>query len=269
MSKPFDGAEFGRQMVDAVKAHLQPLKDALDAAKAENVALRARIEALEGRAAVPGPMGPQGEAGADGAPGLDGRDGAPGPAGPAGERGIEGKAGPQGEQGPAGIAGLDGKDGAPGRDGADGAPGLDGKDGAPGRDGKPGERGQAGERGEKGLDGKDGRDGLPGVQGRDGKDGLGFDDLHVEHDGARTITFRLARGERTKEFTFKVPVVIDAGVWREGSEYEPGDGVTWRGSYWIAQKGTTAKPDDGNADWRLAVKKGRDGKDAVRTVGAS
>jgi collagen type III alpha len=247
----FDGAAFGAEIIASVKSYVDPLRKALDEAKAENVALRARLEALETRAAVPGPMGPPGKDGADGAPGLDGRDGAPGPAGPEGKQGAAGERGPAGEQGPAGMDGLNGKDGAPGRDG------------------KPGDRGHPGDRGEKGLDGKDGRDGQAGVPGRDGKDGLGFEDLRVEHDGARGFTFKLVRGERVKEFEFKVPVVIDQGVWRDGGEYETGDGVTWRGSYWIAQKGTTAKPDDANSDWRLAVKKGRDGKDAVRMVGAS
>ena len=34
------------------------------------------------------------------------------------------------------------------------------------------------------------------------------------------------------------------------------------GSVWIAQADTKAKP-DGSADWRLAVKKGRDGRDGA------
>jgi hypothetical protein len=63
-------------------------------------------------------------------------------------------------------------------------------------------------------------------------------------------------------------VVIDRGVWREGQEYKAGDGVTWAGSYWIAQKDTSAKPDSGDG-FRLAVKRGRDGKsaDAVKLAG--
>ena len=253
MSK-FDGEAFGRQVLEAVKGYVQPLKDELAAEKAANAVLRARVEALEGRAAVQGPEGAQGPAGSDGAPGLDGRDGAPGPTGKDGRDGV------------------DGKDGAPGAQGAQGDRGAKGDTGPAGPVGMCGDVGERGPQGEKGLDGKDGRDGQPGVPGapgRDGKDGLGFDDVHVEHDGARTIIFKLVRGERVKEFAFKVPVVIDQGVWRDGGEYDPGDGVTFRGSYWIAQRNTTAKPDDGNTDWRLAVKKGRDGKDAVRFTGAS
>ena len=36
--------------------------------------------------------------------------------------------------------------------------------------------------------------------------------------------------------------------------------MTWGGSLWTAQDDTAEKP-DGSKTWRLAVKKGRDGKD--------
>lgn len=95
---------------------------------------------------------------------------------------------------------------------------------------------------------------------KDGADGLGFDDLAFEHDGERGFVLRFAKGERTKEFSFEVPMVLDRGVYRAEQAYSKGDAVSWAGSLWIAQKGTTAKPDGGD-DWRLAVKRGRDGKD--------
>lgn len=104
-----------------------------------------------------------------------------------------------------------------------------------------------------------GKDGDPG---KPGADGFGFDDMDVSYDGEKTITLRFTKGERTKEFAFEMPMVIDRGVYREGSEYKAGDGVTWGGSFWIAQKDTSAKPDAGD-DWRLAVKRGRDGKNGV------
>jgi integrin beta 3 len=103
----------------------------------------------------------------------------------------------------------------------------------------------------KPVDGKDGRDGV---------DGLGWDDLSVEFDGKRVIAVKMTRGDIEKVAgDIKMPVVLDAGFWKEGS-YEMGDGVTFGGSYWIAQKDTISKPEVGNPDWRLAVKKGRDGK---------
>jgi len=94
---------------------------------------------------------------------------------------------------------------------------------------------------------------------KDGADALGFDDLVVEHDGERSFVLRFVQGDRSKEFAFDIPVVLDRGVWREG-EYKAGDAVTWAGSLWIAQKDTAAKPDSGEG-WRLSVKRGRDGKD--------
>lgn len=98
--------------------------------------------------------------------------------------------------------------------------------------------------------------------GKDGRDGFGFDDMAVEHDGERAIVLRFARGDQTKEFALNIPAVLDRGVWREGASYAKGDAVTWAGSLWIAQEGTAEKPETGHG-WRLAVKRGRDGKDGA------
>lgn len=104
------------------------------------------------------------------------------------------------------------------------------------------------------------------VVGRDGEtikgaDGLGFDDLSEElADDGRTIIHRYMRGDEVKEFRHTFSVVLDRGVYKAEQEYTAGDGVTWAGSFWIAQKDTSEKPgvDDG---WRLAVKSGRAGRD--------
>jgi hypothetical protein len=118
--------------------------------------------------------------------------------------------------------------------------------GAPGRDGLSG-------IGQKGLDGKDGSDGL---------DGLGFDDIHVDYDGDRTFTIKFRRGDREKSFgPFSLPTVLDRGVYEAGKSYEKGDGVSFAGSFFIAQKATNAKPET-SRDWRLAIKRGRDGRDS-------
>jgi hypothetical protein len=104
---------------------------------------------------------------------------------------------------------------------------------------------------------RDGRDG------KKGKDGFGFDDMDVcVLDDDRTIELSFRRGEDEKAFTLKWPTVIDRGVYKAGETYEPGDAVTWGGSLWIAQKQTDAKPDTPESGFRLAVKRGRDGKDA-------
>lgn len=160
------------------------------------------------------------------------------------------------------------------KDGLDGKPGEKGEKGDPGQDGAPGRDGLDVKdlfRGEGGVlvatmsDGRVkelgqfvGKDGEPG---KDGADGLGFDDLSFDYDGEKTITLRFVKGDQVKEFPVVMPVVIDRGVFSEGKTYSPGDGVTWGGSFWIAQEETGEKPDSAKG-WRLAVKKGRDGKDA-------
>jgi hypothetical protein len=147
--------------------------------------------------------------------------------------------------------------------------GIDGKDGEPGKDGvglagaiidRAGELVVTLTNGEtRNLGPVVGKDGEPG---KPGADGFGFDDLEASYDGEKTVTLTFTKGERVKEFAFTLPVVIDRGIYAEGKEYKAGDGATWAGSFWIAQKDTSSKPGDGG-DWRLAVKKGRDGRDGV------
>jgi len=97
---------------------------------------------------------------------------------------------------------------------------------------------------------------------KDGLDGLGFDDLNVEYDGAGGVTLRFMRGDQTKEFAFRLPVFVDCGVFKEGGDYQQGNGVTFGGCFWIAQKDHPQGKPGNSDDWRLAVKKGRDGRDA-------
>jgi hypothetical protein len=96
--------------------------------------------------------------------------------------------------------------------------------------------------------------------GKDGVDGIGWENMTVEHDGKRTVTLKWANGEKEVSAPVVFPCNIDAGFYKDGTQYEQGDGVTFGGSYWIAQKATSAKPEVGSEDWRLAVRKGRDGK---------
>ena len=108
----------------------------------------------------------------------------------------------------------------------------DGRDGMPGRDG------------DKGADGKDGRDGL------DGKDGLGFDDLSVDYDGERTLTWKMEKGDTQKQFPVMASWLLDRGVWKADADYQRGDCVTWGGCLWVAQKATTGQPRDGDGGSR-------------------
>jgi hypothetical protein len=197
-----------------------------------------RVAALEQRAV---PQGVPGE---------------PGPVGPAGEAGPVGPEGPRGPEGPQGVPGE------PGPAGPVGPSGEKGMDGTPGRDGRDGQPGAPGPIGEKGLDGRDGRDG---VDGRNGVDGLGFDDIVVEHDGERGFTFKFVQGDRVKTFgAFQVPVMIHRGIWIADKDYAYQDVTTFGGSQWLCvdpiKKG---KPGAGSTDvtgWTLVVKEGRPGK---------
>jgi integrin beta 3 len=82
-------------------------------------------------------------------------------------------------------------------------------------------------------------------------------------DGGRTLRWQF--GSNVVEV--KTAIVLDAGVWKDGTAYSQGDGVTWAGSFWIAQGDTSAKPGGESDDWRLAVKRGRDGKDGKSEPG--
>lgn len=190
-----------------------------------------RLEAVETRAAVPGPAG---EPGPQGEPGPPGQPGQPGPVGPIGTDGEEGLVGKPGEPGPAGPAGRDGQPAAPG---------------APGRDGAKGDPG------DKGADGKDGKDGRDGTL--EGATILDIDE--------RTIAILRADGSELGRKTFPVPLY--RGVYVAGTGYIKGDAVTYGGSLWIARDGTKEKPGDGVTAWQLAVKAGRDGRDGKAVPG--
>jgi collagen type III alpha len=231
-----------QRMIDALTGAVAPVvREFVEKASAPIVE---RLDVLEKIQPIKGDKGDAG---------LDGKDGS------AGRDGIDGKDG---------APGLDGKDGEPGRDGLPGKDGIDGKDGAPGERGPGGEPGDPGERGEKGEPGRDGRDAsdLTVIRGMiEGEvsqrvtsalsEMLGSIKAASDDDG-RTIAFRV--GDVSHEI--KTAIVLDRGVWTERG-YERGDGVTWGGSFWIAQKDTETKPDTPKSDWRLAVKRGRDAKD--------
>lgn len=98
--------------------------------------------------------------------------------------------------------------------------------------------------------------------GKDGRDGLDLKDFDatLDEDG-RTLTLSLVADGAEVKRSITLPVTIDQGVYRPETAYVKGDGVTYGGSFWIAQKDApSTKPDGGDA-WRLAVKRGRDGKD--------
>jgi hypothetical protein len=278
-----DLKSFAAIVMKHVREYVQPAIDELSE----------RINSIPaGKDGRDGIDGKNGETGVAGDRGEKGDKGDVGPPGPAGERGEKGEAGKDGRDG------ADGKDGIPGRDGANGKS-ITIDDVRPVIDDflKSIPLPQNGRDGERGLDGKSvtvedvlphfqqafdkwaldferraqdihtrllstfdkPKDGRDGVDGKDGADGLGFDDVEEEFDGERTVIRRYRRGDQVKEFRHKFHSLLERGVWKIDRSYERGDGVTFDGSYWIAQRDTKDKPGTSDA-WRLAVKKGRDGK---------
>lgn len=103
---------------------------------------------------------------------------------------------------------------------------------------------------------------LPAPQkGKDGIDGFSLDDFGAElaADG-RTVVLSFVHGDRVVRKELVLPVVLDRGVFKEGEMYSQGDAVTFGGSLWIARKMEPDGKPGLSDDWRLAVKKGRDGK---------
>lgn len=129
--------------------------------------------------------------------------------------------------------------------------------------GPQGERGEMGGIGPQGADGSVGPIGPQGEQGPAGKDGT-LENLKMVYDGERTVTFMFKDGTPIEGGVIRMPIVLDRGVFKDGMTYEAGDGTTWGGSFYIAQRETSAKPGQPSEDsraWRLAVKKGADGKE--------
>ncbi|MDP3495661.1 MAG: hypothetical protein Q8R82_21350, partial [Hyphomonadaceae bacterium] len=109
--------------------------------------------------------------------------------------------------------------------------------------------------------GKDGEPGLPGANGSPGKDGFSLEDFDAEvTDGGRTMILSFVAGDTKHTSEHQLDTILDRGVFKVGSTYQSGDAVTWDGSLWIAQAKTKSKPGE-NAEWRLAAKRGQNGKD--------
>jgi integrin beta 3 len=127
--------------------------------------------------------------------------------------------------------------------------------------GPEGEKGKRGEKGEQGRDGRDAAD-LALLKNWITEQAAEFVAMHLgaisitSPDNGRTLVFAL--GDKTCEIKTAIP--IDAGVWVERT-YDAGDAVSHGGSLWVAQQDTDTKPDTAGSHWRLAVKRGRDGRD--------
>ena len=115
---------------------------------------------------------------------------------------------------------------------------------------------------------------------------MGFDDGSIatittsfEKPGRQPMAEQASRVERLEErvelLVSTVKSLVDAasahvslgladrGVFHSGNSYLKGEWCTHEGSLWIAQADTADKPGS-SAAWRLAVKRGRDGRDAAQ-----
>lgn len=96
--------------------------------------------------------------------------------------------------------------------------------------------------------------------GKDGKPGGSIEDFDIAiRDRTLGVAMKINGEVVMREVKLDLP--IERGVFQSGRKYEKGDIVTYSGSAFIAQCATSAKPET-NKDWRLFVKRGRDGKDA-------
>lgn len=83
----------------------------------------------------------------------------------------------------------------------------------------------------------------------------------VQSADLRSFTFSFELGGEIQKREFSLPVVLDRGVFKDGEEYLRGDGVTRGGNWWLCVVDRTkAVPADSNNDWRLAVRRGAEGK---------
>jgi hypothetical protein len=92
----------------------------------------------------------------------------------------------------------------------------------------------------------------------------GLASVDVSSDGdSFNIEAKLSDGT-VRRAQAKLPGVRYRGVWSEQTEYGAGDSVTQGGSLWVAERGKSlGQPGVGASGWRLAVKRGADGKSAA------
>lgn len=244
---------------------------------------------------VAGPKGDRGDPGGRGEKGLDGKDGADG------LDGKEGAAGRDGRDGTSILSALVDGDGQLILTSSDGtkhiAGYVRGKDGRDGANGKDGAAGRDGAKGDAGRDAADLRP-LPYID--DAKSypagvlahhagGAWWSERQTEalngrrpqecgwyalaigeqafaidlaEDGRTLVAKRTTSTGLTFEKRWKLPIPIDRGVYSSTKSYDCGDMVSRDGSMFIARTDAPSGLPGASDDWRLAVKRGKDGADA-------
>jgi hypothetical protein len=83
-------------------------------------------------------------------------------------------------------------------------------------------------------------------------------------EAGKTMAEELRKRDlKIKALEDRPPGLQYAGVFKPGASYPKHTGVSHQGSVWVARKDFPSKqPGEPNSGWILAVKRGRDGKDA-------
>jgi hypothetical protein len=88
---------------------------------------------------------------------------------------------------------------------------------------------------------------------------LGWPDLSFEVDERGRPALTLKKGNTTIRQRVGLN---DQGIWRSGASYVKGDVVTHNRSLFMCRfDHPSGRPEDASGHWRLAVMRGRDGKD--------
>lgn len=96
----------------------------------------------------------------------------------------------------------------------------------------------------------------------DGVKGMDFA-WDTDSDVRRFLFYVEHTSGEMEQFEFRAPFPVYRGCYDKDEEYEQQDFVTRNGSLWIALKDKPANPpgtDEGAAEWKLAVKAGKNGK---------
>lgn len=98
--------------------------------------------------------------------------------------------------------------------------------------------------------------------GRDGKDAFDLDSFECSlGDDGRTVTLSFKCGDEMICKSVKLPAMLYRGVFSRGTGYSENDVVTYGGSMFVATKDAPEGAPGSSDDWKLSVKRGRDGKD--------
>ena len=109
--------------------------------------------------------------------------------------------------------------------------------------------------------------GPKGEPGERGEPGQGIEDIAIDFDGNRSLTFLITRGGIATKYPVAVPFLRYQGTYQFGYPYVIGDVITDKGNAWHCEAPTTLRPGTTTA-WRLMVRKGRDSREPAKAGAA-